>query len=85
MHGAGANTKTILALVQAAKQQHIATVDQVLDAAPAAAANFVQSTLHVIRHGSMAAQAAAFTFGSRRRDARHVPFSRTRSEPYGRR
>lgn len=63
MAKAGADTSAILATVEAARRPGAPTLEPSLDAAPAPAGEFVQSTFRVIQHGSSAAQAAAFTFG----------------------
>ena len=63
MERAGASTVAIRTVLQAAQPTHSATFDTALNVAPPAAHQFVQSTFNVIRHGSIAAQAAAFTFG----------------------
>ncbi len=63
MERAGADTSAIRTLVLAAQPTHSATFDTALDVAPPAARQFVASTFDVIRNGSIAAQAAAFTFG----------------------
>lgn len=62
MTGAGANTSAIEAVVAAARGGHT-SLEEVLEVAPSAARNFVKATFRVIRSGSPAAQAAAFTFG----------------------
>ncbi len=56
-----ANTKPIRNLVNAAATA--ADWKTALRSAPAPAQAFVQSTFHIIERGSLAAQAAAFTFG----------------------
>ncbi len=58
MAQAGADTAPIRAVVDHARIGKL-----VLDGAPAAARHFVEATFRVIRGGSIAAQAAAFTFG----------------------
>ena len=63
MDRAGADTTSIRTLIQAARPTHSATFDTALNVAPPAARQFVQSTFNVIRNGSIAAQASAFTFG----------------------
>ena len=63
MEHAGARTASIRSVIQAAAPTHSKGFDDALNAAPAAARAFVQSTFRVIRAGSIAAQAAAFTFG----------------------
>lgn len=61
MEKAGADTAPIRGMVERAARSPRAEVD--LAAAPAAARTFVETTFRVIRTGSIAAQAAAFTFG----------------------
>ena len=64
--GAGASTTAIDVIVQAAKESRsgdFAPLDHALESTPAAARHFVQTTFGFIREGSVAAQAAAFTFG----------------------
>ncbi len=61
MERAGASTATIRGVVERAARSPRAEVD--LSAVPAAARTFVETTFRVIRTGSLAAQAAAFTFG----------------------
>lgn len=56
-----ANTKPIRGLLDAAAM--VGDWKTALVAAPAPAKAFVESTFQVIEHGSIAAQAAAFTFG----------------------
>ena len=63
MERAGAQTSRIRAVVGAAAQRDTQAFEIALDAAPPSARQFVQSTFSVIRSGSLAAQAAAFTFG----------------------
>jgi hypothetical protein len=66
MGRAGASTVAITAVVDAAKRSREEDMDQVLSAlnvAPPAAQDFVKNTFRLIREGSLAAQAAAFTFG----------------------
>jgi hypothetical protein len=66
MERAGANTAPIQAVVAAARLctvEDLRPLDLALDGAPHAARNFVNATFQVIREGSAAAQAAAFTFG----------------------
>ena len=58
MARAGADTAPMAAVLGQAKLGKL-----VLDAAPAAARSFVETTFRVIREGSLAAQAASFTFG----------------------
>lgn len=58
MGRAGADTGPIEAVLAQARLGKLA-----LDGAPAAARAFVETTFRVIREGSLAAQAAAFTFG----------------------
>jgi pyrroloquinoline quinone (PQQ) biosynthesis protein C len=61
MEGCGADTapiRSVLAAIAAGGSWERAS-----DAAPRAAAEFVRSTFRVIERGSVAAQAAAFTFG----------------------
>ncbi|MDE1155898.1 MAG: DUF3050 domain-containing protein [Acidobacteriaceae bacterium] len=61
MQAAGAETVPMQAVLQALAQQ--SDWRQALEAAPAPARAFVQETFRVIETGSLAAQAAAFTFG----------------------
>ena len=63
MQQTGADTTAILTVVEAARPTRTERLDCALNAAPPEARQFVQSTFQVIRHGSIAAQAAAFTFG----------------------
>lgn len=66
MARAGAKTEAIEAVVAAARRctaQDWAPLDLALEEAPAPAREFVNTTFRVIREGSVAAQAAAFTFG----------------------
>lgn len=67
MGRAGANIAAIQMMVDAARHSAAAydfkPLDHALNAAPAAARDFVRSTFRVIREGSLAARAAAFTFG----------------------
>ncbi len=66
MRSAGANTGAIDRVVEAAKRRlddGMATMDAALQAAPAPARQFVQTTFRIIHEGSIAGQAAAFTFG----------------------
>lgn len=63
MARAGADTAVIRKVVAAAAPTHSAGFHDALQAAPPAARQFVESTFRVIRSGSIAAQAAAFTFG----------------------
>lgn len=58
MEQAGADTAPMQAVLQQARLGKL-----VLDGVPHAARSFVESTFRVIREGSVAAQAAAFTFG----------------------
>jgi hypothetical protein len=58
MEQAGADTRAIRKLVTLARTGELA-----FDTVPPAAREFVESTFQVIRHGSPAAQAAAFAFG----------------------
>ena len=58
MEQAGADTRVIRHLVSVARTGQLA-----LDGVPTSAGEFVESTFQVIRHGSPAAQAAAFAFG----------------------
>jgi len=58
MEQAGADTHVIRHLVSVARTGQLA-----FDGVPLAAREFVESTFQVIRHGSPAAQAAAFAFG----------------------
>jgi len=60
MEACGADTAPMRSVVELAQAGHWMAG---LDAAPPAAKRFVQSTFEVIRNGSLAAQAAAFTFG----------------------
>lgn len=57
MEAIGADTRAIKRVIAAAPHR----LD--LDGVPAPAARFVEATFHVIHHRSLAAQAAAFTFG----------------------
>ena len=59
----GASAVAIEAVVGAARSDIHASVDETPRAAPPAARDFVRATFRVIRSGSPAAQAAAFTFG----------------------
>ena len=61
MERAGASTAAVRAMVQRVASSPRAEVE--LSAAPEAARRFVETTFRVIRTGSLAAQAAAFTFG----------------------
>lgn len=61
MGRAGASTETIERVVERVASSPRGELN--LDGVPAAARQFVESTFHVIRTGSLAAQAAAFTFG----------------------
>ncbi len=61
MERAGASTEVIRGVVRRVATTPRAEVD--LQAAPPAARAFVEATFRVIRTGSLAAQAAAFTFG----------------------
>ena len=66
MRSAGADTTAIDRTVTAARgsrSEKANDLDEVLAAAPEAARSFVQTTFGFIRKGSVAAQAAAFTFG----------------------
>jgi hypothetical protein len=69
MHALDADTAPIEALLAKVREASAtgADVDAALEAglvdAPAPARDFVRSTFRVIRHGNLAAQAAAFTFG----------------------
>ena len=63
MQKAGADTAAILATLETARRCGAKPLEPALEAAPAPAREFVQSTFRVIRNGSSAAQAAAFTFG----------------------
>lgn len=61
MERAGASTATIRSVVERVARTPRAEVD--LRGVPTAARAFVETTFRVIRSGSIAAQAAAFTFG----------------------
>ncbi len=61
MERAGANTAVIRGVVERVASTPRAEVD--LDGVPGAAKSFVETTFATIRTGSLAAQAAAFTFG----------------------
>jgi hypothetical protein len=65
MHRAGASTVAIERTLKAAEDCHgdLTFLDHALKIAPAPARHFVQTTFRIIREGSVAAQAAAFTFG----------------------
>jgi hypothetical protein len=66
MHALGADTAPIEGLLTTLREaggDTGAALEAGLAAAPAPAREFVRSTFRVIRHGSVAAQAAAFTFG----------------------
>lgn len=60
---AGADVTAIESVVRAARSGDLGMVDSALDAAPVAAQKFARSTFQLIRSGSLAARAAAFTFG----------------------
>jgi hypothetical protein len=62
MQECGADASAIIALI-AAVSSSPAQLDRELSKAPAAARDFVTSTFKLIHSGSVAAQAAAFTFG----------------------
>ena len=62
MTKAGADTSSISSLLVAIRDDPDA-LDASLIAAPSAARHFVLNTLNIVMHGSLAAQAAAFTFG----------------------
>ena len=61
MERAGASTAVIRRVVERVASTPRAELD--LDGVPAAARQFVETTFRVVRTGSLAAQAAAFTFG----------------------
>jgi hypothetical protein len=61
MQECGADTRGVDALLESVKQGEGSQMH--LDGAPLAAREFVEATFDVIRSGSVAAQAAAFTFG----------------------
>jgi hypothetical protein len=61
MHGCGADTAPMLAVLASLAEGK--PLRQAMEAAPASAREFVASTFRVIEQGSVAAQAAAFTFG----------------------
>lgn len=65
MEHAGAGTSAIRSVTQAAQERGSdpAALEVALQAAPVSARRFVQTTFDIIRKGSVAAQAAAFTFG----------------------
>jgi Protein of unknown function (DUF3050) len=66
MARAGANVVAIEAVVAAARgcnRDDLSPLDQALESAPPAARDFVRTTFRMIREGSVAARAAAFTFG----------------------
>jgi hypothetical protein len=65
MHRAGASTAAIERTLHAAREcpDNSAALEQALQDAPAAARDFVHATFRILRKGSVAAQAAAFTFG----------------------
>jgi hypothetical protein len=66
MERAGASTDAIRRAVEAARLSQgnsFDAVDNALQGAPAPARQFVQTTFRIISQGSIAAQAAAFTFG----------------------
>lgn len=69
MHELGADTAPIEGLLRSLRESAATGADWTLAleaglaSAPEPAREFVRSTFHVIRHGSVAAQAAAFTFG----------------------
>lgn len=66
MQRAGASTTAIEAVVEAARRcqpDDLTPLERALEAAPHAAQTFVGTTFRIIREGSLAAQAAAFTFG----------------------
>lgn len=63
MEQAGADIAAIQSVVAAARSGDFTVVDRALDHAPVAARNFTRSTFQLIHSGSLAARAAAFTFG----------------------
>jgi hypothetical protein len=63
MRRAGSNTTPIEHTLKTATSTDPATLNRALQQAPAPARDFVRTTFRIIREGSVAAQAAAFTFG----------------------
>jgi hypothetical protein len=63
MEQAGADTTPMKAVLHILRENPNATMSHVLKLAPKPAREFARETFRVIEHGSLAAQAAAFTFG----------------------